>query len=160
MRIGRMRIAGNSQIDPLVAARGTAGLFTREKAECKLRNEPPSSRVPRDCPWGDSPPAEQDRFPMTNSNSNPGPEPDPLSATGMFLRAFDQDAKKESKPEDPFGLEPARPASAAPVPPKAATPPPSAGSGQGSGQGPGQGSGQKSGPGEFTSIFNSLGPRP
>ncbi len=77
------------------------------------------------------------------SKDNPNQEqPDPLSATGMFLRAFDVEGEK--KPSDPFAPAPpaARPASAASERPPYPAPPT---------QGVGQG--------EFTQMFNSQAPR-
>ena len=62
---------------------------------------------------------------MTKDNRNPE-QPDPLSATGMFLRAFDVEGEK--KPSDPFAPPPpsARPPGAAserpPYPSPAAAP--------------------------------------
>ena len=86
---------------------------------------------------------------MKNDNSNSGPEqPDPLSATGMFLRAFDQDGKKDAKPEDPF----------APQPVKAA--PPAAPSAPVSGRARAAAGSGSSGAGEFTQMFNSMAQRP
>ncbi len=84
------------------------------------------------------------------SKDNPNPEqPDPLSATGMFLRAFDVEGEK--KPSDPFAPAPAAsrpPSSASERPPY----PPAAPQQQGAGQGPGHG--------EFTQMFNAQGQRP
>ncbi len=82
------------------------------------------------------------------SKDNPNQEqPDPLSATGMFLRAFDVEGEK--KPSDPFAPAPpaARPPSAASERPPYPPPAPPQG-GQGGGQG------------EFTQMFNSQAPRP
>ena len=81
---------------------------------------------------------------MTKDNPNPE-QPDPLSATGMFLRAFDVEGEK--KPSDPFA-----PAPAAPRPPNAASerpPYPSAP--------PPRSAGQGTDHSEFTQMFNSQG---
>ena len=85
---------------------------------------------------------------MTKDNPNQE-QPDPLSATGMFLRAFDVEGEK--KPSDPFAPAPpsARPPNAAGErPPYPAPPPPPQAGGQGAGQS------------EFTQMFNSQAPRP
>jgi hypothetical protein len=93
----------------------------------------------------------------SNSGSKPAEQADPLSATGMFLRAFDLETEGAKKPSDPF---PPAPAPAAPprsssygsdlpafgdAPTRPVAP-------------PAQPSG--AGPGEFTQMFNALGPKP
>src|SRR5579863_9826747 len=91
---------------------------------------------------------KQDRLPMTNKNPNSGPEPeeaDPLSATAMFLKAFESDSQSAKKAADPFA--PAPPSPAGNVPNRPAPPGPAGGQGAAR-------------PGEFTEMFNSLGTRP
>lgn len=88
---------------------------------------------------------------MSNDNRSPE-QPDPLSATGMFLRAFDVEGEK--KPSDPFA--PAPPAARPPGAASERPPYPSAAPPQSAGQGPGQGPAH----GEFTQMFNSQGQRP
>ena len=82
---------------------------------------------------------------MTNKDPKSGQEPeqaDPLSATAMFLNAYEA----EKKPADPFGpkapAQPAPPIARAPErPAQAVTPAPGAGAGAGAGQGDGRGAG-------------------
>jgi hypothetical protein len=83
---------------------------------------------------------------MTDKNSNSRPEPsaDPLSATAMFLKAFDTDREEAPKGADRLAAEP-QPTSAGAVPEAPAVPPPSQ-------------SGPE--PGEFTQMFSSMGQRP
>lgn len=83
---------------------------------------------------------------MTKNDQNSGPEPpeqaDSFSATAMFLKAFDADAKKPSEPA-------AQPA-----------PWPAANSGDRQAYAPAAPPPSANGPGEFTQMFNSLGQRP
>ena len=89
---------------------------------------------------------------MTNKNSNSGPEPeqaDPLSATAMFLNAFEGGGESAPKAPDPFAPGPPSPRTSpvAERPPAAVPSRPFAGPGGGA-------------PGEFTQMFNSQGQRP
>jgi hypothetical protein len=96
--------------------------------------------------------AEQDRFFMPNNNSNSGPEPDQadsLSATAMFLKAFEVDTKKAADPLPIDTATPPSPRQVSAAPERVPAAPASA---------PASASGTA--PGEFTQMFNSLNPRP
>ncbi len=99
---------------------------------------------------------------MAKNDSNSGPEPpeqaDPLTATAMFLKAFEPDREGTKKAPDPFFADPVAPRPNVPAPPGADRPvasePPFKPAAS-----PGQPSGPGSGPGEFTQMFNTLGAR-